>query len=185
MRVIGIDLSLTSPAICILDRDNPEDWTKSRTYYLTDKYKLVGKFGKNVLGGFLKLYKSEMERYENISEWAINILGTLAGEEVQVYLEDYSMGSKGRVFAIAENTGVLKYKLYSSHIPLETIPPTVVKKSFSGKGNSDKQMMYEAFESKFPQVNLKKLLGVENVKLGNPTTDIVDSFAVGLTGLKK
>ena len=30
----------------------------------------------------------------------------------QIAIEGYSMGSKGKVFNIAENTGVLKYKIY-------------------------------------------------------------------------
>ena len=31
----------------------------------------------------------------------------------QIAIEGYSMGSKGKVFHIAENTGVLKYKIYN------------------------------------------------------------------------
>ena len=60
-----------------------------------------------------------------------------------VALEDYAFAAKGRVFHIAENTGILKYKLFQQGIPLETISPSAVKKNATGKGNADKEMMYQ------------------------------------------
>ena len=66
-----------------------------------------------------------------------------------------------------------------SHIPYETIEPSVVKKGATGKGNADKDKMYEAF-CKDTKTNLKKVFDTE--KVGNPISDIVDSFYIAKLG---
>ena len=49
------------------------------------------------------------------------------------------------VRSIAENTGLLKHKLYKIKVPTKPVPPTVIKKYATGKGNANKELMYEAF----------------------------------------
>ena len=98
-------------------------------------------FNNNIRGELFPDYTAECGRYDSISDWAVDLL---IGSE-QVALEDYAYGAKGRVFHIAENTGILKYKLWQQSIPLDVIQPTRVKKLASGKGNASKQEMFEAF----------------------------------------
>ena len=57
--------------------------------------------------------------------------------------------------------------------------PSVVKKGATGKGNADKDMMYEAF-LKETKIDLKKILDTE--KCGNPLSDIVDSYYIAKVG---
>ena len=45
----------------------------------------------------------------------------------------------GRVFHIAENTGVLKYKLWKAGKPLEVIPPTTIKQFATGEATHQKK----------------------------------------------
>ncbi len=47
------------------------------------------------------------------------------------------------VFLIAENTAILKYKIYQMDVPLITIPPTVIKKFYTTKGNATKEHMMD------------------------------------------
>ena len=56
-------------------------------------------------------------------------------DTAKVFIEGYSFGSKGQaVFQIAENCGILKYRLQMSPTMLyDTIVPSVVKKYASGK----------------------------------------------------
>ena len=64
-----------------------------------------------------------------------------------VGLEGYAYGASGRaIFQIAENCGLLKYKLWEAGIAVDIIPPTKVKKDATGKGNADKRKMVDAFE---------------------------------------
>lgn len=173
-RIIGIDHSLSSPAVSILSED--ASFWHSKNYFLTSTKKFVGKFD-NVLGTEHKPYTSEMQRYLNIASWAVYDCG-LQKEDL-VFLEDYSMASKGKTFTIAENTAILKYLLFHNDIKYITVPPTVVKK-FAGKGNASKEMMYEFFLTK-TGVDLKKHLNVSG-KLASPITDVVDAFYLGCYG---
>ena len=60
----------------------------------------------------------------------------------------------------------------------DTIVPGVVKKYASGKGNADKQLMYDSFEH--TKIDLMKMFDME--KLNNPVTDIVDSYYIAKVG---
>ena len=177
--IVGIDYSLNSPAICIAD-DN-FDFNKCSFHFLTSKKKHIGKFGKNIFGYEIKDYNTPIERFSNISTWALDIIHKHKANTAKVFIEGYSFGSKGQaVFQIAENCGILKYKLQMSPSMLyETIVPSVVKKYASGKGNADKQLMYDSFK-KETNINLMNLF--EQEKLNNPVTDIVDSYYIAKVG---
>ena len=138
--VIGIDYSLTSPAMCVMVEPT---YSKCMFYYLTSNKKMVGTFG-NAVGYEHKEYFSEQERYDNIAEFFLNKI-PLRPKIPQVFIEDYSFGSTGRVFHIAENCGLLKYKLWEIGLKFTTIAPSAIKKFATGKGNADKQKMYDTF----------------------------------------
>jgi hypothetical protein len=94
-----------------------------------------------------------------------------------VALEGYAYSASGRVFHIAENTGILKYKLYHLGVPVTIIPPTEVKKFASGKGNADKTQMYDAFVWE-TGMHLKAVLAPNRKEIGSPVSDIVDSYYI-------
>jgi Holliday junction resolvasome RuvABC endonuclease subunit len=175
---IGIDYSLTSPAICIQGDDH--SFFKSEFHYLTDKRKLIGKQYDNVTGWEHKEYSCAEQRYEHITHWVLSRMAPHGIENFKGYIEDYSMGSKGRTFHIAENTGLLKFTFYKRKVDFLTIPPTVVKKDFTGKGNAKKEDMLDEFIGR-TGVNLHTILG-HGRKLGSPETDVVDAWAICLSG---
>ena len=57
--------------------------------------------------------------------------------------------------------------------------PSVVKKGATGKGNADKDMMYEAFV-KETKLDLKQIFDTD--KVGNPISDIADSYNIQKVG---
>ena len=179
LTTVGIDYSLNSPAICIAG-DN-FDFNKCSFHFLTSKKKHIGKFGKNIFGYEIKDYKTPNERFTNISTWALDIIHKHKTDTAKVFIEGYSFGSKGQaVFQIAENCGILKYRLQMSpSILYDTIVPSVVKKHASGKGNADKQLMYDSFKNHTKQDLLKMF---DMGKLNNPVTDIVDSYYIAKVG---
>jgi hypothetical protein len=81
------------------------------------------------------------------------------------------------VFHIAENTGILKYKLYQLSVPVTVIPPTEVKKYSTGKGNADKNAMYDSWLLE-TGINLKGLLTPKRQESVSPVSDIVDSYYI-------
>ena len=169
---VGIDYSLTSPCVCV-SRD--KTFSNSFFYFLNDRKSVHGKVY-NIFGESHEEYLTDQQRYENIASWVMSILCNLDKEEVVILIEDYSFGSKGRVFNLAENCGILKYMLYKTGYKFFTVPPTVIKKYATGKGNATKEKMYEAFV-KDTFVDLHSILS-PTTKLGSPTTDIVDAWYI-------
>jgi len=173
--IIGIDYSLTSPAICV--NINGDDILMF--YYLTNKKKYIGQMREDIIGYEHKEWTDPIERFKYISDFALDIISPLISP--QIFIEGYSFGSKGQgLFQIAENCGLLKYKLHMSpSILYDTIVPSVVKKYASGKGNADKQLMYDSFK-KDTGVDLMKMFDMG--KLNNPVTDIIDSYYIAKVG---
>jgi len=177
MKIIGIDLSLTSPAVCLFEGDEV-NFNSCTFHYLTSVSKLaVNK--RPTYGTMFKMHHSDAERYHNISQWIIHL--TYEFEPNHVFIEDYSFSSTGRVFNIAENCGILKYNFWKSGVTFTTIPPTVIKKQATNKGNANKQLMEEAFlqETGF---DLRQHLELSK-SVSNPVSDIIDSYYVTKTGL--
>jgi len=177
--IIGIDYSLTSPAVCINDGN-------LMFYYLTNKKKWIGKQSENIIGYEHDEWIDPIERFKNISNFVFKVIDkhispTIGYRSIEkIFIEGYSYGSKGQgLFQIAENCGILKYRLQEQNLPYETVVPSVVKKGATGKGNADKDMMYEAFV-KETKLDLKKIFDTE--KVGNPISDIVDSYYIQKVG---
>jgi len=170
MIFIGIDYSLTCPCVCV-SRD--KIFANSYFHFLTDKKRDEGKVY-NIFGDTHDDYNSDQERYENIASWVLNIVSPFKNEEHYILIEDYSFGSKGRVFNLAENCGLMKYFLYRDKYKFFTVPPTVVKKYATGKGNADKQKMYDAFVQ-LTGLDLMPIYS-KSKKVISPVSDIVDAF---------
>ena len=176
--IVGIDYSLTSPAICINYNGD------LMFYYLTNKKKYIGQMSNYIIGYEHQEYDTPIKRFSQISDWVIKKIHTLQfnlNNSLQVFIEGYSFGSKGQaIFQIAENCGILKYRLQELNIKYETIVPSVIKKFATGKGNADKDMMYDSFY-KETKMNLKKIFDTE--KVGNHVSDIVDSYYIQKCGI--
>ena len=175
MSIAGIDYSLRSPAICIFMGNSRAKFSfrECLFFFLSDVKKNQRPFGRNITGEPFSRYTEDLQRYDSISEWAIQ--KTVGCD--QVALEGYAYGAKGKVFHIAENTGVLKYKMYQNSMPLEIVEPTKVKKFATGKGNASKTDMYAAFAQE-TLVDLAKLIQPDREEIGNPLSDIVDAYYI-------
>jgi Holliday junction resolvasome RuvABC endonuclease subunit len=124
-------------------------------------------------------YRNEMDRYSKLAEKLLAFI--LDYKNPMVYLEGYSMGSKGLIFNIAENTAVFKYLCFCNDVPVITVPPTTIKKYVTGKGNATKDVMYDVFV-KDTSVDLQNALFNKSRKLGNPVTDLVDAYYIAKWG---
>jgi len=169
---------MTSPALCVYNTESGEFSFDNCTFYFLTQSKKYEIDTENI-HGMLFEYDNEMQRYDTISSYFLDRI--MENEVDKVYMEDYSLGSKGRVFHIAENTGVLKYRMWSFGIPFQTIPPTVIKKFASGKGNANKERMQEVFEEQ-NEVKLKQLFNMTD-KQWNPSSDLIDAYYICKYGL--
>ena len=183
MRFLGIDYSMSCPAVTVIDEEG-----NSKSYFLTGVRKHEGVGARTGTHGRTHAwegvphssYNCQEQRYDNIANWVLSI----AQEGDEILIEDYAMGSKGRVFATAENCGLLKYKLWVAGFRFNTIPPSVLKKFVTGKGNSDKCKMHEAFGAE-TGIDLMKAMDKESKDCGSPVSDIVDSYYLARYALTK
>jgi Holliday junction resolvasome RuvABC endonuclease subunit len=176
-RVGGIDYSLTCPAVCIYEGEKEDfDFENCQLFFLANQKKYEDFQYKNIEGSQqIKKYELPEERYDFISDWAMDILISHNIEDIAI--EDYSYGSQGKVFHIAENTGLLKWKMWNADMNYSLLAPTVIKKFATGKGNANKEKMYESFLIETSR-NLNEELEIKSEKIGNPVSDIVDSFYI-------
>lgn len=162
MIISGCDWSLTSPAI-----------TKSINgeyffYFYHNKTINHDRF----VSLTLKNYSNSQERYSNLVNTGLNILEN----SNLIILEDYSLGSRGKVFDIAECTGLLKYKLWKLNNPALIISPKTIKKFATGSGNADKEKMIDAF-TESTGIDLYELFNYKRTKtIKKPISDIADSY---------
>ena len=188
---IGIDYSLSSPGICVNTSEGEFKYEDCTFYFLTNtkKYNTTFKeqiaFGTSAVefvGAPHQLYTSEPQRYNQIADWAINIIKSYGDATTgmnrinpTIQIEDYSYGSTGRVFNIAENLGLLKYKLkMECGWDYTLLPPSVIKKFATDKGNANKDLMIDAFE-KDTSINLAKLFDTTSK---SPISDIADAYFI-------
>lgn len=170
--IVGIDYSLTCPSITRYDPSKgPFCFENCQIEFLTSVKKYQDTFG-NVLGKPQKDFKTSEQRFNQITQWALDNIR----EGDIIYMEGYSMGSVGRVFDLAENMGLLKHYLWKDHFEYFSVPPTVIKKFATGKGNANKDRLDEAF-IKETGINIKELLNMTS-KQTNPSSDIIDSFFI-------
>jgi len=182
-HIIGIDMSMSSPAICISPEDNIDlDFKHCKFFNIQTIKKYCGVFG-NIRIDKLpppKTYLSREARYDFLKLWMEIILMDYTIE--QVFIEGYSMGSKGNISGICELGGVIRHVLFSNGYKIIELPPKTVKKVFSGAGDANKDEMIDTFTQR-TKVDLSKQLGIDDFhhKL---ITDIADSYAVLYTGLR-
>ena len=183
-RVAGIDYSLTSPAICVWKKtdDGLFNFDRCDVYYLENSSR-----SRSPSHGILNLHadpypnwESEEERHDLLSDWAYQRV-----QGCEVFIEGYAFATSGKSYvrSVAENTGLLKHKMYKVKIPYQSVPPTVIKKYATGKGNANKDLMYEAFSDELlTPPDLKSALTPISKKLTNPVTDIVDAYYIAKWG---
>ena len=189
-KIAGIDYSLTSPAICVYKDENGGhfDFDRCVFHYLSNNEKqqqLAARTGlKNLRVDPYPEWQSEEERHEKLATWAYNIVQGCD----EVFLEGYAFATSAQagVRSLAENTGLLKHKMWKNKLTFKTFPPTVIKKFATGKGNSNKEQMYEAFvDELLTPDDLKERLTPKAKKVTNPISDIVDSYFIAKAGVEE
>lgn len=179
--IAGIDYSMSCPCLCIyVPKHDDDEFTIDNCYfmYITTQRKYGGHFFANKIVGLVqdpKSFDCDIARYDALSDQMIELLQS--NNCVEVALENYAYAAKGRVFNIGENTGLLKYKLYTIGHVVHTYEPTVIKKFATGKGNAKKEQMYDAFYNE-TAVDIKAHLRYTKESCESPISDIVDSYYI-------
>ena len=189
MKIAGIDYSLTSPAICVwkeTDDNRQFNFNMCTIHYLETAQRLRRATEHEILNLCPEVYPewdTEEQRHDLLSEWAMKCV-----KGCYVFIEGYAFATSGKshVRSVAENSGLLKHKMYKAKQSFISIPPTVIKKFATDKGNANKEVMHEFFIKEIDTpTNLKTILRPKSTKLTSPITDIVDSYWICKYGWKE
>lgn len=201
--VVGVDFSVSSPAICIFSGDiNNFNIDQCNFKYLTKSKKYSELNEDNIEGGCtLENDILDIDRLSHLSDMVISSIYESNYDndchEVSVAIEDYAHQGNGKITLLAENVGLLKYKLREEQYPFISYAPTTIKafarkflhddRQKNSKGNKTKmgkEEMYEAFFND-TQIDLLSLFELDtlltksgNPKNNNPITDIVDAYFI-------
>lgn len=186
----GIDLSLRSPGVCIIDHKckRIHFWT------IKQRRKDVTTNTVDVQNGPYKTYTLHIKQHAmtcddttTISR-CVHVAEMIRDELIQhkvthVSLEGhaYSKFTRGAT-TLKELTGILKYLLHKARIEITIVSPTRLKRQFCGVGNAKKDVMYEAFLTyQLPNLYTCLKLTPSEACIKAPVSDMVDAFALALS----
>lgn len=182
MIIAGIDFSITCPAICTYDTakgffhfSTCNFFFNQQNVTLKEQVRRNEQNISNIFSSPRYLTASDEMRYYYLIDWALSIL--LESHVETVILEDYALGAKGKVFNIAEATGLLKHYLFLNNISIKKITPCQNKKLFSAKGNANKELMIQSFKQK-TGINITTVYSMKDGYTGSPISDLVDSYSL-------
>lgn len=177
MKIAGLDLSMSCPALTIADTDKEWKFENFHVEYLISTKKYIKSNEPYDMVGYSipNDYKTNEERWDRISTWVTS--ACLKYDCNYLNLESQSYGSVGSMLCqISEMHGVVKHLLYKNNININLTPPSQNKKAFSSKGNATKLEMIDAFKTKY-KIDLLDTFNIIGNNL-HPVEDIVDSVAL-------
>ena len=212
MTHIGIDFSLNSPGVCILDEDGyhfisffnyggrslqkkiPKAFTLH--FDLDESDTIISLlYNRRVKSKeFLLREREKMRDAKLLSEL---ICGNLRkwGYNTEIYLEGFSYGSKGNSFIdIIQYNSFLRKDLLTlwGKDKISVFQPSHVKKT-AGKGNANKHYMVKAFQEnvladkQLEKTKLWKYVQGKDYseKIPKPLDDLIDAYFIVKTGILK
>ena len=131
MIIIGVDQSLSSTGIAVLDGDG-------RSKHLTRIKTKTDQF------------ETEIERMVHIK----NLISEICTQfnVTQAIMEDFAYSAKGnRIFQMGGLGYIVRELFFERNIPYKIIAPRELKKFVSGSGNADKSSIIEAVNKRWGQ----------------------------------
>ncbi len=184
LKIAGIDNSLSCPAVTIFELDESDNLkiTKMESFIaLCEKSKGTKK---EILTNYDELQKSNIVTLKPFTNEydRMNRKNKYIAERVKecqyIAIEDYSFARKGLVTKIAENTGILKSKLYDIGCQLRTYEPTSIKMFYTGNGSADKNLMIAEYIESGNVLGIDTTLKQFSINDKSNLNDIVDSYAI-------
>ena len=209
--IIGIDFSINSTAITIKNNSGDYQWFvfvpnykqgkkcfkvhENLEHYQNSRYLTICSYEKETVCAKDNEQQIKMKNANHLSDAIVSVIVKEQEKNqesiTQIYIEGYSFASNGKAFIdlVTFNT-FLKVKLIQNFgYCLSVIPPTTIKKKFTGKGNASKcemttQYLNETINKEKARI-FQTLLRNEIPKwqendyiIPKPFDDIIDSIAI-------
>lgn len=173
--IVGIDFSITSPGLYLLNVDKNFNSLESAFAGFTT-VKKTALLQRELVLLDKKSWNDDIHRFDILTEEIIDFVDSNTNSDTEVYvgLEGYSYASKGLIFNIAEATGLLKNKLWNNSCNIRIYDPSSIKKFATLLGNADKVMMGDAFVETVDK--FKPVLNEGLTNYESPKADIIDAY---------
>lgn len=211
--IIGIDMSLSNPGLCVMDPTlrtihlycfrNRKKETVATSYldqpgspfhhWLVEVTILEDPVNHENGKRRFDFSLFRFERYENRIQALMAVIGDNRKKNKLVGIEGYSFKSKATQAetALKELGGCLRRSLCHFQHEIMELPPSTVKKIFSGVGKSDKNEMYRCYRETYRLPDLFKCMNIAasdqvylddpEKNIPHPIEDMVDALAVALS----
>lgn len=191
MSVLGIDLSLRSSGICLINDNN-------ETFYLNiikKQNKIARKLSvlKNIRVSQLPTFENELSMAEVVANEIIDFVKEHKDpqEDLVVVLErpvpNFTGGSTNCTLQLHSQNAIVRYLLekeFGESICI-MFSPTHVKKVFTGRGNGKKDAMLSTFQSlKLIKDSLWQFCQ-NHTKVESNVNDLIDAYAIIFTYKKE
>jgi crossover junction endodeoxyribonuclease RuvC len=130
VRVVGLDLSLTSTGMAVVDKD-------------------LGTYGSEPAFQVATVKPGKVRGYERLDLIENRVLGAIEGADI-VVVEGPSFGSTGSSFHQLGGLWWIITRLVQREHQMMVASPSVIKKYATGKGNADKDAMMLMTARRFP-----------------------------------
>lgn len=194
-KVCGIDLSLANPSIAVVD---PLVKHMKFYYFRNRQSDIAGAVQSVTKGPFAgwtmktvcwerseELKGTSSDRFGRYHPVIRKLVETVIEEGIQILgVEHYSLGTNhfqsSSQSLMIELGACLRYEMFQKVRVLTEIPPTQVKRMFTGVGKATKDDMYKAYLETYELPCLQTMLGFtrQYKHLQKPVDDCVDALAV-------
>lgn len=180
MKIVGIDFSISCPAVCIYDIEKN---TYDLTAWVHDK-KYRKMIVKDVKVDNFTFTCDKLERGDDyfftLPETIVKHISERINPTDLVAIEEYAFSGSGQITKLAENVGVLKKGLYEflgHHIDQISIGQGKTCTSIGMKGNASKISSMVNFIQVYAPEALDKL-GYTIDNMMTPFSDWIDAFGI-------
>ena len=201
---VGIDMSVSSPGLCIQKEFHGSEATNKFFYEFScfaqrNKDQDIEKKHGNVnLTVFERIPNSkdsyDLNRYKHVINNFMNFLEKHdVDHNTNIYIENYAFvhpSMAGNSYKLHEITGILKYLIFQKFdIIANMIPVSSWKKSICGNGHSTKNEVVKRVRE-IVEVDFMKIFGYKidesdtQQTIKNPVQDICDSFCICVNAQK-
>lgn len=185
MVLVGCDVSINSPGIVVTEGKMIDCFFFPHMKKHFGFQETIKNFNFSAID--YPVWNSREERYDKLSAAIIDKIDIYRKrvktvKDISILIEGYAFMAKGRsVSAIYENGGVFRNQLFRRGYKTVTeIPPTELKKKFTGSGAANKLHMLMVFERK-TGIDLFDIFGMKRPtgdQVRSPIQDIVDAYAL-------
>ncbi len=177
MIIAGVDASINSTGVVLLELHD-HNYDSFRVDYLgftqVKKHESI-----NILHYSKKDFKTYME--QNL--WMRSKIMEFCKDAEYIAIEDYAYAASGKVFHIAEFSGLLKHRMYASKKNIRLYDPLTIKMFATTKGSADKIRMVDEFDTNTswqtkPDIDFLIDKNRASSKYDSPRSDLVDAYFI-------